>query len=177
VRAKHTLNAAYIQNAFRRHRRRRNRRMDRMLDEVFELGEYAPRQRRRMNRANVIQAFGTPPPRQRDPRNVWDTPRAAGGGNELMSQRGGVRPGHPNIPNVYDEHVDSLRGRQNQNPHWIGSRTNHRDPNITQQSMENFIERHGGPANIDPRTGLPLRRDAEGRGVTNWNFLGDYDKH
>jgi len=159
LRSRHIDNARIIQNAFRRHRHRRNRRMDDMIDEVFELGRYAPRRRRRINRENVIAAFGPTPPRRRDPRNVWDAPQAAGGGSELMSQRGGVRPGHANIPNVYDENVDSLRGRQNQNPHWIGTRTNHRDPNITQQSMEDFIQRHRGPS----RANRPL--DAAGAGL------------
>jgi hypothetical protein len=107
------------------------------------------------------------------PRSDWNTPRAAGA-NILMSQRGGVLPGHANIPNVYDEHVDSLRGRQNQNPHWIGTRTNHRDPNITQPSMENFIVRHGGPS----RSNRPL--DAAGAGLlstlqgANQSDLADY---
>ncbi len=129
---------------------------------------------------------------ERDPVEHWlrqsagagGRPMAAGGGgssNPLPYAGGTARaqddlPGHANMRRAYDEHVDSLRGRQNQNPHWIGTRTNHRDPNITQLSMENFMQRNGGPTNIDPRTGLPLRRDAEGRGVTNWNFLGDY-KH
>lgn len=113
-----------------------------------------------------------PPPRDRS--TAWNTRPAAGGGSELMSQRGGALPGHPNIPRVYDEHVDSLRGRQNQNPHWIGSRTNHRDPNITQQSMEDFIQRHNGPSRSNRQmnvAGAGLLSTLQG---ANQSDLADY---
>lgn len=113
VRARHTLNAAYIQNAWRRNRRRQRARNEDMLDEALGLGRYTPypndmnrafpifmrrreNQRRRWTQ-NVQEAFGTAPPRARDPNSMWDAPPAAGSGSELMSQRGGTLPGHANI--------------------------------------------------------------------------------
>lgn len=104
----------------RRRRRNQRERGDETLDRLFGLGRFAlparrqevmtwgalraqreseyARQRGRKRLGNALQQeFGLPPPRERDPRNVWDAPPAAGGGNELMSQRGGILPGHSNI--------------------------------------------------------------------------------
>jgi hypothetical protein len=117
--------------------------MDNMLDEVFELGDYAPRQRRRMNMENVIAAFGTPPPRRRDPRNVWDAPRAAGGGSELMSQRGGTLPGHANL-NILPVQNEGVTSAQPSNAalviannHQIGQARQERD----QYDLRHFFGR------------------------------------
>jgi len=98
------------------------------------------------------------------------------GPNRLSNPRR-IPPGHANQQrlDIYNQHVQAIRERQTQNPNWIGGRA--RDPNLTQQSMEDFISRHGGPSSVDPRTGQRLRRDAAGRGVTNWDYLGDYGKH
>jgi len=104
----------------RRRRRNRRERGDETLDRLFGLGRFAEaarreevirwgalraqreseyaRQRGRKRLGNALQQeFGLPPPRPRDPRNVWDAPRAAGGGTDLVSQRNGTLPGYANL--------------------------------------------------------------------------------
>jgi len=168
----------YRRRINRRHRQRRNRRNAR----IDWVREYQPRRIQPVSLSTLFMGgsladawntrsinWNPRPPRQSPPQRQT--------GPNRLNTPSRIPPGQHNQQryDIYAQHVAAIRARQNQNPNWIGGRV--RDPNLTQQSMEDFISRHGGPSGVDPRTGQRLRRDAAGRGVTNWNYLGDYGKH
>lgn len=123
--------ATKIQSAWRRLRAMRKMRK---LRHALNVAAYYQRHPNLVRRSTVLAAgAGTPmiATEQRGP-NRLTTPS-------------GIPPGHANMRqvDVYNQHIAAMRAQQNQNPHWVGRRV--RDPNITQQSMEDFITRHGGP--------------------------------
>jgi len=146
--------------------------IDRQRDALF--ADWIPWETRRAN-LRARRARADAQRRIRLGLNQTSIPVNNQGPNRLNTPAG--LPGHANQRrvDVYNEHVQALRNQQSQNPNWVGTRV--QDPTITQQSMEDFLVRLDGTSNVDPRTGLRLRRDAEGRGVTNWRFLGDFKKN